>query len=106
MSEDLKKRNIIHCPKCDWEYLPGEIYLANHLVGRPTDVERSYDGKILMYDGVAQDLEESFVCEHCGKPFKVKANISFETTYDAEHDFSLSFSAPLYKEERIQLNEQ
>ena len=105
MSNDSKKEIVIRCPKCECEYLPGEIYMSDYLVGKPRDVERTYDGKIFLYDGIEQNLEESFVCEKCGKPFKVKATMSFETTYDAEHDFSEAHTVPLYSGDRLHLEE-
>lgn len=106
MKDDLRKDIVIKCPRCDCEYLPGEIYLPKHLVGQPKEVERTVEGKIWMYDGIEQNTEETFICEKCGKPFKVKASMSFETTYDAAHDFSEDFSTPLYKEDRIHLEEE
>ena len=103
--KDTKKEVVIRCPKCDYEYLPSEIFIAKHLVGDARDVERTYDGKIYLHNGIMQDFNESFICEHCGKPFKVKANMSFETTYDAENDVTEDYITSLYKKDRLHLDE-
>ena len=105
MIEGNKKEVKIKCPKCDCEYLPGEVYVPSQLVGQPKDIERSIEGKILLHDGIDQDFEETFICEKCGKPFKVVAHMSFETFYDAKRDFTTDYSEPLYKEERFRLEE-
>lgn len=38
---------VIKCPSCGCEYLPGEIYLPNVLIGQPKDVERDCMGTII-----------------------------------------------------------
>ena len=64
--KDSMKNNIIKCPNCGWEYLPGEIYLPKHFLGQPKEIERTIDGKILLHYGTDPDLNEIFRCEHCG----------------------------------------
>ena len=70
-------KNIIRCPYCNTEYLPGEIFLPNHFLGKPKDVERDYSGKIIYYDGIEQDLTESYICDKCSSTFEVVASISY-----------------------------
>lgn len=106
MLEGNKKEVKVCCPKCGCEYLPGEIYVPDRLVGQPKDIERTPDGKILLHDGTDQDIEETFVCEKCGKPFKVIAHMFFETVYEAKRDVLESYTEPLYKEERFYLEEK
>ena len=97
---------IIKCPKCDWEYLPGEIFIPNRLVGQPKDVEKDINGKILDFDGWPQDLEETYICDHCGKPFKVYVHMDFTAEYDSKSDFSESYKSQIYKNPRITLEEE
>lgn len=96
--------NVIKCPYCDYEYLPGEIYLPEHLIGKPVDVERDFEGKILWADGLQPDVKETFVCNKCNKEFAVKANISFETSQSETIDFDSDYSSNKY-EDRISLKE-
>lgn len=95
----------IKCPSCDCEYLPGEIYIPKYIIGAPRDVERDIAGNILGYDGLVPDLDETFVCEKCGKTFKVHAQMTFTAEVDTKRDFSKTYSEPLYKEDRIYLEE-
>lgn len=75
----MKNLVTLFCPNCNTEYHPGEIYLPNHFLGQPKDIERDIEGKILWVDGIDQDLTESYICPKCNKKFLVKANLSFET---------------------------
>lgn len=75
MNQSLK----IKCPHCDTEYLPSEIFLPNYFLGKAGDVEKDPMGKIVYDDGIDQDLEETYTCDRCLKPFKVTASISFKT---------------------------
>ena len=98
------KDNNIRCPYCDWEYLPGEIYLPNHFLGQPKDVTRTSDGKIDLYDGLEQSLEETFTCLNCNKNFKIKANITYETIKNNKLNMSEDYETQKYKD-RITLKE-
>lgn len=106
MKDDLRKDIVIKCPSCDCEYLPGEIYIPNRLIGQPKEVERTVEGRIWMYDGIEPDMEETFICEKCGKPFKIKAKLSFDTEYNSKYDFSEEFSTPIYGNDRLHLEEE
>ena len=63
MFEREEESIVIKCPNCGVEYLPGEIYIPNNLVGQPKDIERTIDGKIDVYSGIPQNLTETFECE-------------------------------------------
>lgn len=95
---------VIKCPSCGCEYLPGEIYLPNVLIGQPKDVERDCMGTIITYDGNHMELEETYKCDKCSKSFKVKANISFMASIAKELNFDEEYAQPLYAE-RIHLDE-
>lgn len=105
MIEGNKKEVKFCCPSCGYEYLPAEVFIPDSLLGKPKDIERSIEGKILLHDGYDQEPEETFTCEHCGKPFRVVAHMSFETFYDSKRDFLTAYSEPLYKEKRYHLEE-
>ena len=94
---------IIKCPKCNYEYLPGEIYNPDDFLGQPKDIKRDIDGNIDYYFGVAQNLQEKFICEKCNKPFIVKCKMEFESIYNEIEDFDEDYSVPLYQN-RITLN--
>lgn len=104
MFEREEESIVIKCPNCGVEYLPGEIYIPNNLVGQPKDIERTIDGKIDVYSGIPQNLTETFECDHCGKPLKVTASLSFSTEIDEEKDFDSDYSVPLYAD-RLTLDE-
>lgn len=103
--EKDEKEIKIKCPNCDCEYLPGEIYIPKYLVGTPVDIERDIYGKILMHEGKLPDYDESFICEKCGRPFKVHAHLSFDVEADSRRDFTQAYSESLYKEDRMYLKE-
>lgn len=67
----IKKDIVIKCPYCNYEYLPGEIYLPKYFLGQPKDIERTIDGKIDIELGLPQDLSEHYICDKCNKPFTV-----------------------------------
>lgn len=97
-------QNIIRCPQCDWEYLPGEIYLPKQFLGQPKEVTKTSDGKIDLYEGIEQNTCERFKCEHCNTTFIVNAKISYETYKDNKSNFDEDYSTPLYTG-RINLKE-
>lgn len=95
---------IIKCPNCEYEYLPGEIYLPEQFLGKPKNVERTIEGKIDVNYGTNMDLEETYTCDKCGKTFKVSANVNFNTKLDIFRNFDDDFSTKLYNN-RLHLSE-
>ncbi len=75
----MAKKTTIRCPHCNTEYLPGEIYFPNDFVGQPTHIVKDENGNVLGYDGEDMQTSEFFVCDHCGKKFKVDASVTFRT---------------------------
>jgi ribosomal protein L37AE/L43A len=92
----MRNENIIKCPNCDTQYLPGEIYLPEHFLGQPKDVERDITGKIVWQEGIEQNLVEIFTCEKCGKTFTVTANISYSTSIDKRKDMDEVYTSKKY----------
>lgn len=70
-------KNIIKCPHCQAEYLPAEIFLPNSLLGRPRDIHKDLNGKIIEYLGTDMDLSESYRCDYCDRKFTVNAHVKF-----------------------------
>lgn len=68
---------IINCPHCNFQYLAGEIFNPKHFLGQPKEIVRNSIGEILGYEGIIQDLTETYICENCDKEFKVTARMSF-----------------------------
>lgn len=33
---------VIKCPSCGWQYLPGELYVSNAFLGQPKKISRDY----------------------------------------------------------------
>lgn len=99
-----EKLDVIVCPTCGCEYLPAEIYLPNSFFGKPTNIEKTREGKVETFEGMTMNPNESFICDHCGTHFNVKANITFKATVDAAKDFTTDYVSPL-KEKKISLFE-
>lgn len=95
----MKQQEVkyIRCPHCGAEYLPAEIFLPNELLGYPTDIEKAYDGKIVSYSGQPINTVESYECDKCGKLFKTRARLTFETELDSKYDFNEDYISPTNK---------
>lgn len=90
------KTAIIKCPHCGCEYLPGEIYMPNSLIGQPDEVIRDSFGKIIYEDYFTEarepSFEEHFTCEQCEKPFIVEATVTYKTKEELpENDFTTQY---------------
>lgn len=80
----MSKYQLIKCPYCGAEYLPGEIFLPNHFLGQPKGIEKDYTGKFLYAEGIDQDLTEFYTCDKCLSNFKVSAKINYIVTPEFE----------------------
>lgn len=74
----------LKCPVCGAEYLPGEIFLPEHFLGQPKNMEKDFRGKILYYEGTNQDLVETYTCDKCMSNFKVIAKINYTVEKEFE----------------------
>lgn len=93
MDKDL---NVIVCPYCKTEYLPSEIFIPDTFFGRPEDIERSGDGRVLQYTGTGMDLKEEYKCDCCDKTFYISTQIKFNTSpLDSKLDFDEEYETPL-----------
>ena len=96
ISNIVHKSAIIKCPHCGAEYLPGEIYMPNSIIGQPDEIVKDSLGKIIYEDYSTPEREpsliESFTCEYCNKPFVIEAAVSYKTRAEVpEKDFSTSY---------------
>lgn len=96
-NSNKKKVVTICCPQCGTEYLPAEIYLPNEFLGRPSDIEKTYTGKIDVFDGTSMNPVEEYTCDKCGKKFRVVANINFKTYgIDEKVKFNNTYVSPIH----------
>lgn len=72
-----KQLRIIKCPNCGTEYLPAEIYYPNVFLGKPLNIVRSVDGKILGFDGNSMNDTETYKCDNCNSLFEVVSTTNF-----------------------------
>lgn len=90
------KTPVIRCPHCGAEYLPGEIYMPNAIIGQPDDIVKDSFGRIIYEDYFTPErepcTEEHFVCEYCEKPFVIEATVTYKTREESpENDFSTEY---------------
>ena len=86
---------FISCPKCNYQYLPGEIFDPKYFLGQPKHIIRNSIGEILGYEGIAMDLTETFTCEHCNEEFEVTAKINFILKGEGESQEEAPIIKPL-----------
>lgn len=100
------KSNYIKCPNCGAEYLPAEIYLPNHFLGKPKYIEKEHNtGKVKDFFGSDMNLKEKYICDYCNTSFKVKATVKFFTQEIEEEDFSKDYITK-YKKVPLFLSEE
>ena len=85
--------HLIKCPHCGAEYHPAEIFEPKPFFGNP-DLDRAEDGTLEYIGGEGMDLSSEYVCDYCGKRFKVRADVSFSAE---SSEFSEEHSTPVYE---------
>lgn len=86
----------ITCPYCGQEYLPAEIFIPNSFFGRPEDIERSYDGKVVDFNGTDMDLKEQYKCDCCGETFNIDTQIKFiASKRDEKYNFNQDYTSEI-----------
>lgn len=99
-----QKVETIVCPCCGREYLPAEIFMPNSFLGKPSNIIKTRDGKIDVFIGQSMDLQETYICDKCLKPFKVTAKVQFKSEYQPNIDFNSTHTTSL-KEDKLHLFE-
>lgn len=98
---NYKKEKTIKCPSCGCEYLPAEIFLPNEFLGRPKQIEKEHmTGRVMDYMGTGMNLKETYICDRCDTPFKIVANVNFNTYKENEPKHKT-----VIKKEKLFLNE-
>lgn len=87
----VKNKKII-CPTCGHEYHIAEIYYGDKLLGRPLNIIKDENGKILGFEGSDANYSEQYICDNCDSRFEVTASITYETKevinlFDDEEEF-------------------
>lgn len=91
------ERKLIVCPHCNAEYLPAEIYMPKSLLGRPYDIIKNSQGKIISFSGNSIEETESYICDYCNKSFETKFDIDFNTTAGIIEFFNDDYVRPVSK---------
>lgn len=71
-------KSNIKCPYCGCEYLPAEIFYPDDFLGTPLNIIKDENHEIIGFDGNNMNTEETYVCDVCGKTFKVDAVVTFK----------------------------
>ena len=92
-NNEIDKKTIVECEHCKAQYLIGEIFMPNAIIGKPVEVVKDSLGKIIYVDYKSEDnvpnRSERFTCEYCGKPFIVTMEMVPKHSKEApERDFS------------------
>lgn len=98
--DDKDKFFTIKCPKCGAEYTLADIFFPEDLLGKPTNVIKDDEGKILFIEGEVPQLVEDWECERCGTDFKVRLDIKPLVEYDKKFDFSDDYSIDLNADDK------
>lgn len=81
---------VIVCPRCGAEYLPAEIFIDNEIEGKPASQPvKDALGKILYAEyeeGSAPCQPETYVCDRCGRTFKVFPKAEYRTEQAPEEE--------------------
>ena len=99
------KHDLIICPKCEAEYLPCEIFIPNIFFGNNYKIDKDSTGKIVNKENYKLNTEESYICDYCNTPFKVKTNIRFSIIIDEKHNFNEDYIMQINKKPKIFLDE-
>lgn len=100
-NNEIDRKTIIECEHCKAQYLLGEIFVPGALIGQPKEVVKDSLGKIIYVDYKSESnvptKTETFVCEYCGKPFSINAELTIKIAKEApEKDFSTKYVSLLF----------
>lgn len=82
-SVKVQPRQVVKCPKCSYEYLPGEILFPDQVLGKPSlsSIIRDPLGHILYEEYDEQPLaEDTFTCYNCNTPFKINIELKLKAS--------------------------
>lgn len=85
-------RQVIKCPYCGYEFLPGEVLYPESIIGQPRNIIRDATGKIIYEeykDDEAPAAEETYICDECGREFVIEIETKYKTrAQDETIDFT------------------
>lgn len=84
----VRKFEIIECPKCGYEYLPAEIFVPKYYFGKPENIQRDENGRLLSYEGTSVDLFEKYKCDCCNSEFRIVSKLQLTTELAFPGSFS------------------
>ena len=97
-----KQLRVIKCPVCGYEYLPAEIFMPNEFLGKPKNIMKNVDGKIIGYEGIKMNDTETYKCDNCDSLFEVVSTTNFVskslTSKDSEHVTKLTKNKLFFQE--------
>ena len=91
----VRKFEIIECPKCNYEYLPAEIFIPKYYFGIPKDIIRDEKGELLSYEGSSVDLFEKYKCDNCNTEFRVVSKLQLTTELEFPGSFDEEYITKL-----------
>lgn len=94
--ETSSEETIIKCPKCGREYLLAEIYYPEDLTGKPQNIIKDENGKIISYSGIPSTKNQEFICDSCNSKFSINCNIEVSTTLQKD-DFEEEYIVKIIK---------
>ena len=94
---NIKRSELIICPRCHREYLASEIFIPKFFFGKPTEIIRDVYGQILEVEGSTMDLKESYTCDTCNTTLNVTGKISFQTDSAPEGNMDEDYTSKLKK---------
>lgn len=95
---------IIKCPVCGQEYLPSEIFYPDDLIGHPTEIIKNTAGKVDFFIGPGTNYDEEYICDNCGTPLKIHANVNY-TVESKDVKFTEEYVSSFIKPKKIVLEE-
>lgn len=96
----IRKFEIIECPYCGYEYLPAEIFIPKYYFGKPENIQRDENGKLLSYEGSSVDLFEKYKCDKCDTEFRVVSKLQLTTELEFPGSFNSDYVTNLFKNDK------
>ena len=97
---------ILKCPICGEEYLPGEIFYPNYIIGQPKNIIKNDRGKIEYWEDEDLVESESFICNKCNTTLNFTLKVEYNVEVDNKYNFNEDSSTKLFSNERIELKEE
>lgn len=87
----------ISCPHCGTEYLPAEIYYPDTFLGKPKNILKTTEGKIVDYTDESMNVKENYICDTCGTKFRVTCKVKFKAEKIIKESFNEDYITKIPK---------